>query len=238
MEFRIVFDGCQDDSCAGGDRFSGPPSALVATAGLASGFAAGTEVATTEGWRPVEALAPGDRVLTFEHGSQPVRAVQRGLLWRGAAPCPEPLWPLLVPAGALGNTSPLTLLPEQSVLVESDLAEDLYGDPFVLLSVRYLEGALGIRRVAPGLGQPVEVVIPLFDQPEIAFANGAALILCPALGEGETVPLNRLAELQCAETGYACPAAAHEVRQLAAALEVERTLHPFAPDLPDLSHAA
>ncbi|GAA0293985.1 Hint domain-containing protein [Rhodovulum strictum] len=219
MEFRIAFEGCEPATgfedepqpCGGGP--------VRGIAGLASGFVAGTEIATTTGWRAVEALAPGDRVLTFDHGSQPVRAVQRGFLWRGWTPCPAPLWPLLVPAGVLGNSTPLTLLAEQSVLVESDLAEDLYGDPFVLLPARYLEDALGIERVAPRLGMPVEVIVPLFDRPEIALANGAALVFCPARGEGETVPLNRLCELQVAEDcNYLRPRAPHDARRLAKAL--------------------
>ncbi|TCO72897.1 Hint domain-containing protein [Rhodovulum euryhalinum] len=225
MDFRIDFAGydaasCYDDASAISGDWSAP-----GIAGLASGFAAGTEIATTTGWRTVEALAPGDRILTFDHGSQPVRAVQRGVLWRGRAPCPEPLWPLLVPEGVLGNSTPLTLLAEQSVLVESDLAEDMYGDPFVLLPARYLEGALGIRRIAPPHGAPVEVIVPLFDRPEVAFANGAALVFCPARGEGETVPLNRLAELQIpSDCNYLRPCTPREARRLAEALENQRPL--------------
>ncbi|SIO44576.1 Hint domain-containing protein [Rhodovulum sp. ES.010] len=222
MEVRIAFEGSEPVTDARGAPVSRTTPAPGAIAGIASGFAAGTEIATTHGWRPVEALAPGVRVLTFDHGAQPVRAVQRGLLWRGWARCPQPLWPLTVPEGALGNSAPLTLLPEQSVLVESDLAEELYGDPFVLIQARYLEGVLGIHRVAPTLGRPVEVIVPLFDRPEITFANGAALVFCPAQGEGEPVPLHRLCEMQTAnEIDYGRPCAPHEARRLAAALQCE-----------------
>ena len=225
MEFRIAFEGCQAVSGARDMRDACSGRNMAGVAGIASGFAAGTEVATTLGWRRVETLEPGDRVLTFDHGSQPVRAVQRGFLWRGAAPCPEPLWPLLVPEGVLGNSAPLTLMPEQSVLVESDMAEDLYGDPFVLLPARYLEGALGIRRVAPALGVTVEVIVPLFDQPEIAFANGSALVFCPARGEGETLPLNRLGELQIvSDMDYGHPPAPREARRLVETLTDQRPM--------------
>ena len=193
MEFRIDCAGCEAvipfTPKPAGNTFDRP-----ALAGAAWGFAAGTEVATSMGWCPVEDLVAGDQVLTFENGPQILRAVQRGRLWRGAAPCPLPLWPLFVPEGAIGNSKPLTLLPEQSVLVESELAETLYGDPFVLMPARLLRGQFGICAVPPDT--EVEVVMPLFDAPEIAFANGAALIFCPALGEGESHPTRAQAVLQ------------------------------------------
>jgi len=227
MEFTIDYEGCEpasgfDDALVPGGPHSGGGLSAAGIAGLASGFAAGTEIAITTGWRAVEALAPGDRVLTFDHGSQPVRAVRRGVLWRGWTPCPQPLWPLLVPEGVPGNSAPLLLLTEQSVMVEPDLAEELYGDPFVLLPARYLEGALGIERVAPRLGLALEVIVPLFDRPEIACASGAALVFCPARGEGETVPENRLGELQrTADCDYARPRFPREARRLGPALEYQ-----------------
>ena len=66
------------------------------------GLVKGTRVATELGWRPVDAVAAGDLVLTFDRGMQPVVAVRRRFLADlGAAS-----WPLSVPAGALGNCAP------------------------------------------------------------------------------------------------------------------------------------
>jgi hypothetical protein len=211
LEFRIDCAGCEAViPCA--PKWPGNALGRPAPAGAAWGFAAGTDVATATGWRPVEELAAGDQVLTFENGPQTLRAVQRGRLWRGAAPCPLPLWPLFVPEGAIGNSKPLTLLPEQSVLVASELAASLYGDPFVLMPARLLRGQLGIRAVPPDT--EVEMVMPLFDAPEIAFANGAALISCPALGEGDSRPRRAQATLQA----WSGPIDARPARRIARAV--------------------
>ncbi|ARE39062.1 hypothetical protein RGUI_0921 [Rhodovulum sp. P5] len=182
MDFRINFEGCEPVFPQWGPTTGTPDrKAKPMMASLASGFAAGTEIATPDGPRPVETLTVGDPVLTFDNGPQPVRAIQRGVLWRGEVPCPLPLWPLEVPAGALGNATPLTLLPEQSILIESDVAEMLYGSPFVLMPARLMVGLMGIARRAPT--DVVEVVMPLFDEPQIAFANGSALVFCRAEAE-------------------------------------------------------
>lgn len=149
------------------------------TSGLAAGLAAGTLIATATGWRPVEAVARGDLILTFDRGLQPVRGITRGMHWDGGFDCPEALWPLTVPAGALGNRDPMLLLPEQYVMVESDAADILYGDPFTLLSAADLAGFRGIERTPP---RPrMEVVQLHFDEDEVVFADHGALVLCPSL---------------------------------------------------------
>ncbi len=147
------------------------------TSGLACGLVAGTHVATALGWRTVEAIATGDLVLTFDRGLQPVRGVVRGVNWDRAAPLPDSLCPLHVPAGALGNQEVMTLMPEQSVLLESDTADAVFGDPFVLVAGAGLVGFRGIERLRP---DGVHEVIQLqFDTDEIVFANLGALVFCP-----------------------------------------------------------
>ena len=133
----------------GGSSGAGAHSYL---AGLASGLITGTVVATAAGWRPVEAIVRGDLVLTFDRGMQPVRAVIRGIHWDRDGDCPRSLWPLGVPAGALGNQQAMTLLPEQCVMVESDTAEVMFGDPFALSNAGDLVGLRGIERVEPAVG--------------------------------------------------------------------------------------
>ena len=147
--------------------------------GLAMGLVAGTQVATSIGWRSVEAIAIGDEVLTFDRGMQPVRHVTRGLLWRAEDSCPEALWPMKVPAGALGNLEEMVLLSEQSILVESDSADAMLGDPFALFNSIDLVGFRGIERVRP-VGD-IEVIQLQFDDDEIVFAAAGALIFCPSL---------------------------------------------------------
>lgn len=145
--------------------------------GLAFGLVAGTQVATAMGWRPVEAITLGDLVLTFDRGLQPVRSVSKGLHWGKATPCPTALQALTVPAGALGNQDEMTLMPEQSVLVESDTADALFGDPFTLIGAAELDGFRGITRVPP-TGE-LDVIQLHFDADEIVFVGRGALTFCP-----------------------------------------------------------
>lgn len=147
--------------------------------GLATGLVAGTMVATAMGWRLVEAIAKGDMVLTFDRGLQPVRALTRGVHWDRTTPCPNLLWPLKVPAGALGNQDAMTLLPEQCVMVESDTAEMLFGDPFTLLNGADLAGFRAIKPAAPDC--VLDVIQLHFDDDEVVFANAGALVFCPSL---------------------------------------------------------
>ncbi len=142
-----------------------------------TGMIAGTKVATRLGWRPVEAIAAGDDVLTFDGGLQRVVSVRRLVVWSDGAAMDHDLWPLLVPAGALGNREEMRIMPHQSVLVESDTAEQVFGDPFAMIPAAALDGFRGISRCVPA--DRIEVITLQFAQDEIVFANIGALFLCP-----------------------------------------------------------
>lgn len=178
--------------------------------GLASGFVAGTRIATSTGWRPVETLAEGDQVLTFDGGMQELRGVIRGRLWRNAELCPESLWPLYVPAGALGNRQPMELLPEQAVLIESDTADAILDDPFTLVSAASLAGFRGIERIAPQ--EEIDVIQLVFDQDEVVFAASGALVHCPRV---RSIAVSELL------SGDACPARYRALHGEEAALLVD-----------------
>lgn len=161
-----------------------PPHRMAEIGGLYEGaqitqhgLVIGTLVASHMGWRPVEALAPGDMVLTFDHGMVPVREVRRTTLFPCATSVPSEHWPLHVPAGALANAEPMTLLPDQAVMVESDAARDANGDPFALVAAKVLDGLRGIARTAP-LGQ-IDLVTLVFDTDQVIYAQGGALAFCP-----------------------------------------------------------
>lgn len=149
------------------------------------GIACGTRIATAIGWRPVEAIAAGDEVLTFDHGMQPVVRVERRVLWAGMV-TPRADWPLLVPAGVLGNRQDMVLLPGQSVLIESDLAEESFGDPFVLVPATALDGHRDITRMRPPVR--VEVVTLHFARDEVVYANAGAMFLCGAQADLLSAP--------------------------------------------------
>ena len=79
---------------------------------MLDGLFAGSRVETPDGWRRVERLRPGDRV-TAAGGPATVLAVEEGTFTR--LPLRPALWPLHVPAGALGNGEPVALTPWQAV---------------------------------------------------------------------------------------------------------------------------
>jgi len=147
-----------------------------------SGFTAGTRLATELGWRAVEAITVGDKVVTFDNGLQTVTAVTRAIHFAAADDMPGFAVPIHVPIGAIGNDEPMVLLPEQIVMVESDAAEALTGDPFALLPAKVLEGFRGIDRIR-GL-RPVESLTLHFENDEVVFADGGALMLAPATVPG------------------------------------------------------
>ncbi|MCT2539237.1 Hint domain-containing protein [Sedimentimonas flavescens] len=158
-------------------------------AGLAEGIAAGTRIATEDGWRRVETINPGERVLTFDHGPRRVQQIMRATLSDGCGHCPPHMLPLEIPPGVLGNAEAMMLLPEQIVLIESDLAETLYDDPFAFIPAAALEGYRGAARIAPQ--QPFEVIFLQFEDAEVVYANGAGMILC---GAADGTPLDALME--------------------------------------------
>jgi len=144
---------------------------------IAEGLIAGTLVATDLGWQPVEDLQAGDRVVTFDNGLRPLKAVRIGTLWTAGSKAPRAVWPLEVPARALGNRTAIRLLPEQAVLIESDQAEELFGDPFTMVAAGTLDGFKGIARVAPE--RELTVVSLEFDRDEVVYASGTTLVHCP-----------------------------------------------------------
>jgi hypothetical protein len=145
---------------------------------LSTGLVAGTQVATEHGWRNVEALQQGDQVLTFDAGLQTLRSMSRSWSFANHGSTPMRHWPLFVPAGVLGNDAAMTLLPEQSVMVESDLGEAMFDDPFVLIPALALDGYRGIERRNPH--RPIEVVVLHFETEQLVFANVGVLFHCPA----------------------------------------------------------
>lgn len=158
-------------------------NALSAARAEAQGFAtqgiiAGTRVASNLGWRAAEALAPGDKVLTFDNGMQTLVEVRREVVWIDALSIPMRHWSIHVPAGALNNRCDLTMMPEQGIVVESDVADEATGDPFAVLDAQDLVGLRGIRRVEPAAY--LEVVTLVFAEEQVVYAEGGTMVHCPA----------------------------------------------------------
>ncbi|MBY6050033.1 Hint domain-containing protein [Vannielia litorea] len=158
--------------------------------GAGHGIVAGTLVATSMGWRPVEALMLGDEVMTFDGGMQRITGLSRARLWNGEAECPRAMWPIRVPAGLVGNRRDLVLMPEETVVIESDAAEDMYDDPFALIPAMALIDMPGVERVCPAT--EIEVVSISFDEDQVIFVEGSALIFCPTGAAGEPIGMAAL----------------------------------------------
>lgn len=144
---------------------------------IADGLIAGTQIATELGWQSVEDLRAGDRVVTFDNGMRPLKAVRVSTLWTAEKSAPRAVWPLEVPKSVLGNRDVIRLLPDQAVLIESDEAEALYGDPFTMVSAGSLDGYKGITRVPPA--RELTLVALEFEGDEVVYVNGTMLVHCP-----------------------------------------------------------
>lgn len=157
---------------------------------VTEGLLQGTQLATPDGWRALELIGPGDLVLTFDGGPQAVQAMQIAVVEAGPADWPRALWPLRVPAGVLGNREDLRLLPDQAVLLDCDLAESMFGDPFVLVPAAALLGWRGVLPEPPGPSE--QVMTPILTTDEVIYAAGGALVWCPGdqpFGLGANVAL-------------------------------------------------
>lgn len=124
-------------------------------------FVTGTPIITQTGECSVEDLAPGDMVLTMDHGFQPVRWVgQRTVAASGA------LAPILFAEGALGNDVPLMVSPQHRMMMRGWRVEMNFGEAEVLVPAHSLVNGETVHRVEGG---EVTYVHVLFDCHEIIY---------------------------------------------------------------------
>ncbi|MFP7570162.1 Hint domain-containing protein [Marivita sp. S2033] len=101
-------------------------------------FGEGTLIATEDGIRPVETLAPGDRVKTRDAGLQPLLGVRSVVVpARTNARWPD-VRPVYIPAGVLGNTQSLVVSQNHRVLIEGGWPDLLFGASEVLIAAKYM----------------------------------------------------------------------------------------------------
>lgn len=137
-----------------------------------NGFLAETQIATADGWRPAANIAIGDNVMTFDHGHMKVIDIQTVKIDPKVLP-DRKAYLMHVPKGVLGNRCDMQILPMQEVVIESDEAEALYGDPFVLIPAYMLEGCKGISK-SP-FTESISVVMMAFEREQIVHSNGGLL---------------------------------------------------------------
>lgn len=202
-------------------REAAPTGMAQEPGGVMAGLVSGTKVATATGWRPVEALTSGDRILTFDNGLQPLSCVRRQPLWNGNQACPQKYWPLELARGALGTRGAFSILPHQVIMLESDAAEAIWGDPFALLLAVALDGADGVSRVPPA--PDAEVIALHFNEEQVVFAEHGLMFLCPSSHDLLDYALN----LQDASAYTVLPI--NEARRLSTTLEAAAAFAPNDP---------
>ena len=128
-------------------------------------FTLGTWIETEEGPRRIEGLRVGDRIVTRDHGCQPLRWIgfRRVAAARAQAP-------VVIGRGALGNDRDLRVSPQHRMLLTGWRAELFFGKAEVLCAAKALINGETIYREAGG---EVTYVHLLFDQHELIRANGA-----------------------------------------------------------------
>jgi len=140
-----------------------------------------TYVKTDRGWTAVEEIKVGTLVETFDDGWQPVQAIARHRVESALTGGSFPSRLVRIDPNVIGNTVDLFLPATQAVLLESDVSEDLFGDPFPLVMAQELVGA-GIAKEAHICGNS-EFFELLFFHPQLIFCAGGAVVVTRALDE-------------------------------------------------------
>ncbi|KIN65326.1 Type I secretion target repeat protein [Sulfitobacter noctilucae] len=127
-------------------------------------FAQGTAVETPYGPRRVEDLAPGDLVLTRDHGPQPLRWVgSRTVAGAGS------FAPIQFAPGSIGNKDRLVVSPQHRMLIDDYRASMYFGEDEVLTAAHFLvNGDTVVRREMAS----VSYFHLLFDTHELVLSGG------------------------------------------------------------------
>lgn len=142
-----------------------PPDALRLSDLLCLSFLRGTRIMLASGHQmPIQSLQPGTKVLTRDHGAQPVRWIGRTTLRaRGS------FAPVVIAAGALGNDGDLIVGPHHRIF---HYQRDHIGKPAMaetLVQAHHLIDDEVIYRREGGFAEYFSLV---FDRHEIIYAEG------------------------------------------------------------------
>lgn len=136
-------------------------------------FADGTLIETSNGPVAVEELTPGDMVLTYDNGLQPVRWLCTRKIRQAELNANPKLRPIIIQANALGKGFPKTDLRvsrQHRVLIKSRIAERMFGTGEVLVPAVKLSEIPGVHSDINATS--VTYVHFLCDWHEIVLANG------------------------------------------------------------------
>lgn len=137
-------------------------------------FLAGTLILTSRGYRPVEQLGIGDRVITADDGPQPVLWAGQRLLTPQEHLDPDKR-PVRIPAGALGPGVPaqdLHVSPNHRIALSHPACELYFHASEVFAAAKVLAG---VRNIAAGIvATPVRYHHLLLQKHQVIWANGTA----------------------------------------------------------------
>lgn len=128
-------------------------------------FLRGTTITLATGaQRPIETLKPGDRVLTRDHGPQPIRWIGRATL-RGVGA----FAPVVISQGTLGNAGDLIVSQHHRMfLYQRDRRAGLATSEILVQAKHLVDG----ERIFIREGAVVEYFSLVFDRHEIIYAEG------------------------------------------------------------------
>lgn len=135
-------------------------------------FTAGTLIRTSKGETGIEALQPGDRVLTYDGAFRELRAVHSQTLEQGELRAHGNVWPVRISAGALGENVPrrdICVSPQHRILIDSRIAGRMTGS-VALVAAKALLGLPGVTQPRPE--GAVTYIHLVFDTHEIIEADG------------------------------------------------------------------
>jgi hypothetical protein len=132
---------------------------------LCISFARGTMITLATGaQKPIEDLAPGDKVLTRDHGGQPIRWIGRATL-----KAVGPFAPVVITAGTLGNAGDLIVSQHHRMfLYQRERMAGLATSELLVQAKHLVDG----ERVFLRDGGFVDFLSIVFDRHEIIYAEG------------------------------------------------------------------
>lgn len=132
---------------------------------LCISFARGTLITLANGAQtPIETLTPGDRILTRDHGGQPVRWIGRATL-----KAVGPFAPVVITMGTLGNAGDLIVSQHHRMfLYQRQRSADLPTAELLVQAMHLVDG----DRIFIREGGFVDFCSLVFDRHEIIYAEG------------------------------------------------------------------
>lgn len=142
-----------------------PPEDVPLADVLCASFQRGTRITLADGaQRPIEALLPGDRVLTRDSGPQPVRWVGKARLRALGA-----FAPVVIAEGVLGNAGELAVSPHHRIFLYQRGGQRLGSSAELMVQAKHLVDG---ERIARREGGFVDYYSLVFDRHEIVYAEG------------------------------------------------------------------